>query len=1048
MTDVSGKNFHIVLTAFLIVGWIHFSSCTRSAKSTSQVNLSLPSSSQMSSSSTVEMPMHIAVNVSAPDMPTLFWSWDSHGSSVVTAPPNISLTVNQGLSRLIQVLYVSGDSDGNMYFYYNDITQDLTAAAVPVAITVTPFASSAIQGKIVGRYVNASGSGPTGVLNSYYAPGGKPAMIVDQNEIFGGWFSAFSLPSQNFTYKAEDGTVILDNYRADASFASGSSSTLVSIPASYRFSSGSGTPQNYNSGQNILAGFFGPGSTGKKICLNPVASVAIPHLYTDVAGTAQTTWNGSGSNCGATQSCLVAGGATSLAACATIDPVNTLKLDENLLSSTDQILLFRGPFQISNTGSGNTQQMTGNLSGSSLTLGWQFMPGATAGVDGIEAFYKWEDTSSSGKASYQTNSGYDCEHLTSNFGFASGAQVPTSQLTSTFNVGSAPVAGQGLVAIICPYSNSKPSRYFHTALQWNNNSYSTSNYKFKITDAASGSNNTGAVGVCKHLAVQLQTAWGVPYATATPINANISVTSSATSMTNSGFSLAANCASPTPSLNYTLAAGSSTADIYFIGTANDYYMINAQAPGVYSEMLDFGVAQSVATFVGVSGVSSMAAGMCYPIEVRAQNSGNKPAISNVTFQMALSGSLTGDFFNESTCTLTPLAAGTTISMPASSHATTLFFKPNVTTLVSGSSITLANLSVGLSIFPQTVSADIAAQLTTSGSTAYGINSMMGGGGFDPGQCLPLNIYAVNSVGAPITPAVDQSLHITSVSGGTAYTGSCGGPALGSGNFILKAGQPTPPLYFMPNGAGITIQLTDGTSRLSTGFSMSVNPPANFQWIGTIPNMGTGMCYPASVQAFNSKGQIYNFMSAQNYSFSGGGSAQLFSDSACVSSVSAMAFPAAGSTSTSYIKFTTPGAPTSSLTVGANVPINFAGLGVFQTFLIAISPASGCTTNPGGDLIFNVKANATLVPAVYVPSLSFTSMTFSGGTFAPKFCSSSGITYGSCVSTANLNLGAGQNSNSGTPLNIKTSGQVADSFMITPGGLPTGVQINSSTVTCN
>lgn len=1047
--DVSGMTSRRLLGVILLLVFVFLNSCTRAANDTSQVKLVFPTSQNQSSqaSSTVEIPVHISVNISAPDMTTVFWAWDSHGNNATSsAPPGVSITVNQGLARLIQVLYVTQDASQNLYFYYNDVTQDLAAASVPVAIDVNAIGTANSQGRIVGRYLNAAGSGPTGILSTYFTPGtGKPQMILDQNEIFGGWFSAFSLPGQSFTYKADDGTVILSNYQPASSFTSGMASALVSVPAGYRINSGGGN-SNYNSAEYILAGFFGPGSSSKKVCFNPAASLVIPHLFLDAAGSSPINWNGSLSACAANQACLVAGGTNSDSSCSTIDNVSNLKFDESLLSSNDQIMLFRGPFQLTNSGSGNAQQITGSLSGSTLTLGWQFMPGASAGIDGVEAFYKW-DTPSTGSPPYQINNGYACENLVSSFGFTSGGQVAVAHNSTSFNVGSAPVAGQSLITLLCPYSNSRRPIYFHSAAQWFNNS-STSNLQFALVDSGGGSNNTGSVSSCKSFNLKLLTPAGAAYTTPSAFSANLSVNANSSSMAGSGFSLSAGCSSPSPNLTYSFASGQSVATIYFVGTANDYYNIMVQSPGYYPMNLDFGVAQSVPTSIVVNSSNAMANGQCYAFEVKLQNGSYKPAIAVEAFTLALAGGLAGSFYSDNFCASTALNISSSISIPTGSHGMTLYFKPNVSSLVSSGAIGFGSVVPTLSSSAQIISADVAVQPTGSGATAYGVSAYaMGGPGYDPGQCMPLYVYGVNSVGAPINPTTDQVVHLNSLGGGQVFTDTCGGTNLGAGTYAIHANNPGQPLWLMPSAASVSLQFTDASGRISNNLSINVNPPTKFQWTGVIANMGTGMCYPATLQALNSQGSPYNFLSAQNFSYTG--SENFFTDSACTTSSSFIPFVAGNSsTANLYVKFLTAGAASLNIPAAVNPTVIFSGLNIFQSFLTPNSPIAGCSTAPGASLIFTLKANAVIIPGAYVPSLSFAGLTLNLGTYTPKFCASTATAYGSCTATAVLNMGAGQSTSSATPLFIKDSAQVADSFVVGGSTLPPGVQISGNTAVCN
>ncbi len=52
-------------------------------------------------------------------------------------------------------------------------------------------------------------------------------MIVDRNEMFGGWFKAFALQGQTFDYVFEDGTVLLSNFSISQPSAGSSANALI-----------------------------------------------------------------------------------------------------------------------------------------------------------------------------------------------------------------------------------------------------------------------------------------------------------------------------------------------------------------------------------------------------------------------------------------------------------------------------------------------------------------------------------------------------------------------------------------------------------------------------------------------------------------------------------------------------------------------------------------------------------------------------------------------------------------------------------------------------
>jgi hypothetical protein len=476
MLDVRSnqKPKSFILMLFLFSTLVIAEACTRSSDANnSVVTLAIPSarnaSSKIESFAATEVPQHIVVKISGSGMSPVNYIWDGHGSTVA---PAISLTVPQGPARLIQVLYVTQDPTQTLYFYYNDVTQDFTSGNVSVAMTVNSLSSSASQGQIVGKYLDSAGVGPTGILATVFQPpNGKPAMEVDRNEMFGGWFKAFALPSQAFNYVFEDGRIFFKDFVATSAAVTGQTNALFTQPSGFRKFGGN---SNYDqtSAQNIVAGFFGPGATSSphKICVNPSSSTVIPYLFTDTLGTT-LSYNGTATCATANQSCLANGGDTadwSLGVCTSPDNISYVKFFESQLANRDSVMLFKGPFALTPTFYG-ASEANGNLSGSNLNLSWSFINGAAAAIDGVEIFYQWA-ASSYGEPPYKANNGYDCGHLVSNYGFLSAGRLPPTQTTLTnYNVGTG-LSGQSLTAILCPYSKSRTPNYYSSAARWSGGS--------------------------------------------------------------------------------------------------------------------------------------------------------------------------------------------------------------------------------------------------------------------------------------------------------------------------------------------------------------------------------------------------------------------------------------------------------------------------------------------------------------------------------------------------------------------------------------------------
>lgn len=221
---INSLKAHCLRIALAVLSMVSVLSCTRLSKDvTSTVTLQMAKTIQKSDSISAQtvtlVAQHIVVNITGADMETAYQALDVNRVNSATkcdannpAPGTLSLTVPQGSSRLIQVLVAYCDpssSSGSMTIYYGSVKQDLKGAEVNVDVPVTPISGvTAGDGSIMGRYLTDSTSGPSGLVNVMYEAPGEPAMIVEQGEIFGGWFRFFALQSGGFNYVLEDGTPI------------------------------------------------------------------------------------------------------------------------------------------------------------------------------------------------------------------------------------------------------------------------------------------------------------------------------------------------------------------------------------------------------------------------------------------------------------------------------------------------------------------------------------------------------------------------------------------------------------------------------------------------------------------------------------------------------------------------------------------------------------------------------------------------------------------------------------------------------------------------
>lgn len=428
---------------------------------------------------------HIAINIRGPGIdPVIVYSWDKHDACpsgnctglTITAPTEISLDVSKGDNRLIQVLLVVEDSSSHaMDFLYSDQTVNLNESSVNVAIAPTSIGSSTgAEGKIIGRYINSAGTGPTGPITGYFnPPNGKASMQVVDGFMWGGWFEAFVLDGASFSYRSNKSN---ENIFENITLKQFDTLTTASVARlhipnycrwdgnsthSYNCDNGKGT-----AGEDLIYGFFGPGASGKTAYYNNGVS-SISQAYstcTQSANVYSCTGNITYSNTSATNSVYpVSSGGTavsSTSACSgTSVGVSCLMADASALATKgrDGTIGVKGPFLVSNYGVINATQ---SAVGSPVTLTWQLLDGTFGSVndiDGVDVFYA---NSIISRNLLRSNSSigdlYSCNNLSS-FGFNlfSGNVSGLLGATQTAILSSTEIANINLSAItvvLCPYS--------------------------------------------------------------------------------------------------------------------------------------------------------------------------------------------------------------------------------------------------------------------------------------------------------------------------------------------------------------------------------------------------------------------------------------------------------------------------------------------------------------------------------------------------------------------------------------------------------------------
>ncbi len=454
------------------------SSCTKKddSSSSSGITLQLPDFTQAASVSravrsasvraTATLSVtRIMVNITASDMSPVTYIWQAQNPG--DAPPtSIALDVPSGSARLIQILgalQVTQASFGSaMTFEYGDVTQNLSPGNVSISMSLSSIGGTVGQGTIKGRYLNSDGTAPTGIVYLEYVPVGRPPMIVDQAEIFNGYFDAFApVGGAQMSYVFEDGTTLFSNLSADGYAVQATNNMRISMPAVYNSSGG-------NDAQMLLLGYFGPGANSNATCYTPATSLTIANQFSDIALSNPLVWTGSTAP-SATQVGVSTGGSPS---CSGTEFSNQLKFSASALSTggSDQWLDFYGPFKIN---ASNTYLTTSyNSASQTMTISWQMLSSASTGLAGIEVFYRIGVTeASTNNPEYRTpnGDGYQCAALPS-LGFQSAGRFTTSATSTTISVAAAYATSQ-FQTVVCPYrmlnvGGVQIISYFQTALSY------------------------------------------------------------------------------------------------------------------------------------------------------------------------------------------------------------------------------------------------------------------------------------------------------------------------------------------------------------------------------------------------------------------------------------------------------------------------------------------------------------------------------------------------------------------------------------------------------
>ena len=871
----SNSTLSIVLPDFA-----HFGSESYDAKATNQAaNQALSYSLQ-----------RVMINVSGPSLPNpVVYIWDSSQAGSGTAPPgSFSFTVTQGSGYLVQVLAIlqptGSNGSGSMVFLYGDSTQNLTSAVAGVSVSLAQIGTSSAtsaQGAIAGRWLSSSGVGPTGRVNIFYQPPGKPAMIVTKGEIFGGWFQWIALESISFSYALEDGTTLLANNNLDSTnlISGGRANMVVKVPANYR--------QNNNvpmlsSPWILQLGFFGPGAAGNIMCFDSNAADSMTNLYSN-ATELPMPWSGSvapsaaqagvtlGGLAGANANCQAAAGGTA-------QYTNWLGFNQAVANNSNNPLPFQGPFlNFPATGNGSGNSLNVVPSGDNLNLSWQYLPQTTGTgqVSAVGLFVRDLPTAPSnngGNQDYSVDSGVACNRLTD-----------SSFLSQTFTfIGNIPIQNGGaglqsyslsgypladfnagkLQIILCPYSSVK-STYFTAAA-----TYAGGNYPPSPQILIAGEQSV--------LSSTCSTPFTLTYsvngtATAAPSSTVVRLSSSASAGAGStvGFYTDATCSTVNQipmsggSANFSFPANSATATVYYkeSGGMAGQRSLNAQIAGGNVGMsnpfafatngMTGTVGQAAVNFnpSGTNNSSSCgpAASPCYFLSGQcvAYNvelmGGSQLTAGTSKVTVALTDSAAGAFYYDSACQNSVSSGALAFNQIGSSgyyeFFKTVYYQSNQTTALPQS----GNVTATYSTYTANSYYNLDSTTPVYVNVAQQVMNGMGSSYFAPGACMPmqLSFAAANKEPTSLSTAVSATvtgsanIQFSNFSNCSSPTNSISATIQSpSGGMKQSMSQPFYAITSTTPGAAATITASIQSPSLSTPNNFYLQP-TSFA-IGNVP----------------------------------------------------------------------------------------------------------------------------------------------------------------------------------------------------------------------
>ena len=656
--------------------------------------------------SVVRKPGRIMINISGPGISEpIVQIWESRDKINAQPPAAFEFQVPRGENRVIQVLAITRDfyflgdqmaSTGKDTFFYGDVKKPLVNSVESIEITLQEVTlGEGGEGVVSGRWIDADGNGPTGLLTMKYVPPNAPPMVVHRTEIHGGWFEVPAIAGGKFTYELEDGTPLFSNFDiGNPGLTWGDERVWIKVPTGYKNIYGFGsTPvaRWETSPVHIVLGYFGPGASGKKVCY-PDQTGKLPGLYVspDLNSNTEVEWSTSGPS--ATTAGVLAGGAPA-SACTS---QNTRFIDwlfpnpTSLLNGGRRAAKFQGVFQSLNDPSSPDEkyvEIAYNAATSQVDLSWKYLPGTTGPerISGIEIFTRVvpEDFNADHDNLYEDD-GVACNRLTNPMYFPllpftsrGRFAVQGTDLQAVSITGLTEGEFERTQIVLCPYSNERPG-YFTAGYVHRKESFGGGGGPFKeirlnLVNAISKHHNIAAYD-CEEVKITFYQD-GVETVVEDGLAVQLSEASSTAFYTDAACSTA-------PVTEATIPAGFSSATLYWKSQMWGVYDLRAWTDTIGGRSQRVAVTDPYgysATDVRIEfewgGVTSdthhYVVGKCYPIAINLYGANNS-LTNNQSLTANISHTGTGKLYDQPNCEGLELS---TLEFPVNVASRVVYLKP-------------------------------------------------------------------------------------------------------------------------------------------------------------------------------------------------------------------------------------------------------------------------------------------------------------------------------------------------------------------------------------